>query len=302
MEKILDIQHLSKRFGQQLALDDINLTIGKGEIYGLIGKNGAGKTTLIKIITQLTQASSGQIALFNSQTTSDWTQALKRVGSVIETPVAHNHLTAQQNLLYYCKARHIANPEKVIAETLHYVGLEDTGDKKFRNFSLGMKQRLGIAIAMLSKPDLLILDEPINGLDPLGIKEFRQMVQRLNEELGMTIIISSHILSELYLVATKFGIIDQGRLIQEISKTEFEEQSEDYIVLKTSQIELASQLIQDQLHHRLKVVDASGEIHIFEQAHNIKNIVKHLVSQDIDVDEIFYARQDLEEFFTDLVE
>lgn len=302
MEKIVEIQHLSKKFGQQLALDDITLTIRKGEVYGLIGKNGAGKTTLIKIITQLIQASSGQVALFHSSTKKEWTQALKRVGSVIETPVAHNHMSAKQNLLYYCKARHIANPEKVIAETLDYVGLSDTGSKKFRDFSLGMKQRLGIAIAMLSKPDLLILDEPINGLDPVGIKEFRQMVQRLNEELGMTIIISSHILSELYLVATKFGIIDKGRLIREITKNEFEEQSQDYIVLKTKQLALASQLIQDQLHHRLKVVDASGEIHIFGQAHDIKTIVKELVLKDIDVDEIYYARQDLEEFFTNLVE
>lgn len=302
MENVLEIKNLTKTFGQQHALDQLNLTIRKGEIYGLIGKNGAGKTTLIKIITQLTQASQGSISLFHSSSKKEWTQALKRVGSVIETPVAHNHLTAQQNLLYYCKARHIANSEKVIAETLDYVGLSDTGSKKFRNFSLGMKQRLGIAIALLSKPDLLVLDEPINGLDPVGIKEFRQMVQRLNEELGMTIIISSHILSELYLVATRFGILEQGKLIKEISKSEFEEQSRDYIVLKSNQLALASQILQDQLNHRIKVVNATGEIHIFGQAHDIKTIVKELVLKDIDIDEIYYARQDLEEFFTDLVD
>lgn len=302
MEKVLEIKQLSKKFGRQLALDNMNLTIRKGEIYGLIGKNGAGKTTLIKVLTQLIQADGGSISLFNSSTHGQWTQALKRVGSVIETPVAHNHLTAHQNLLYYCKVRHIANPEKVIAETLDYVGLADTGSKKFRNFSLGMKQRLGIAIALISKPDLLILDEPINGLDPVGIKDFRLMVQRLNEELGMTIVISSHILSELYLVATKFGIIDQGRLIKEISKAEFEEQSEDFIILKTSQLAQASQVLQDQLQHRIKVVSADGEIHIFGHASHIKTIVKQLVIRDIDVDEIYYARQDLENFFTDLVE
>lgn len=197
---------------------------------------------------------------------------------------------------------HLLNTDQVIKETLNYVGLNNTGKKKFRDFSLGMKQRLGIAIALIAKPDFLILDEPINGLDPVGIKEFRQMIKRLNDELGMTILISSHILSELYLVANRFGIVDQGRLIKEISKAEFEEQGEDYIILKTSQLALASQLIQDQLHHRIKVIDKDGEIHIFGQTHDIKVIVKALVQADIDVDEIYYARQDLEKFFTDLVD
>ena len=286
MEKVLEISHLSKKFGQQYALNDVNLTIRKGDVYGLIGKNGAGKTTLIKIITQLIQETDGSVSLFASTNRSQWTQALKRVGSVIESPVAHKHMTAYQNLVYYCKARHIPNPDQVIKETLNYVGLNNTGKKKFRDFSLGMKQRLGIAIALIAKPDFLILDEPINGLDPVGIKEFRQMIKRLNDELGMTILISSHILSELYLVANRFGIVDQGRLI----------------ILKTSQLALASQLIQDQLHHRIKVIDKDGEIHIFGQTHDIKVIVKALVQADIDVDEIYYARQDLEKFFTDLVD
>ena len=296
MEKVLEISHLSKKFGQQYALNDVNLSIRKGDVYGLIGKNGAGKTTLIKVITQLIQETDGSVSLFASTNRSQWTQALKRVGSVIESPVAY------QNLVYYCKARHIPNPDQVIKETLNYVGLNNTGKKKFRDFSLGMKQRLGIAIALIAKPDFLILDEPINGLDPVGIKEFRQKIKRLNDELGMTILISSHILSELYLVANRFGIVDQGRLIKEISKAEFEEQGEDYIILKTSQLALASQLIQDQLHHRIKVIDKDGEIHIFGQTHDIKVIVKALVQADIDVDEIYYARQDLEKFFTDLVD
>ena len=302
MENILVIQQVSKKFGQQYALTDISLTIKKGDIYGLIGKNGAGKTTLIKIIAQLLEADSGSVSLFGSQNQKEWTQGLKRVGSVIETPVAHNHLTAYENLSYYCKLRHIPHADKVIQETLKYVNLTDTGKKKFRDFSLGMKQRLGIAIALLSKPDLMILDEPINGLDPVGIKEFRQMVQRLNEELRMTFIISSHILSELYLVGTKFGIIEQGRLIREISKSEFEEQSEDYIVLKTSKLEEASRLIHDQLNYRIKVVNASDEIHIFTHSHQISKIVEELVGAGLPVQEIYYARQNLENFFTDLVE
>ncbi|QLB50723.1 ABC transporter ATP-binding protein [Streptococcus sanguinis] len=302
MENVLVLQQVSKKFGRQYALTDVSLTIKKGDIYGLIGKNGAGKTTLIKVITQLLEASNGNVSLFGSQNYQEWTQSLKRVGSVIETPVAHNHLTAYENLNYYCKLRHIPHADKVIRETLEYVDLTDTGKKKFRDFSLGMKQRLGLAIALLTRPDLMILDEPINGLDPVGIKEFRQLVQRLNEELGMTFIISSHILSELYLVGTQFGIIEEGRLIREISKAEFEEQSEDYIVLKTSQLEEASRLLQDQLGYCIKVVNAQNEIHVFTHSHNINHIVKELATADLVIQEIYYARQNLENFFTDLLD
>ena len=150
MKTVLDIHGLSKNFAKQAILQDLHLTIREGDIYGLIGKNGAGKTTLIKIITQLLFADKGTVSLFSSQTENEWTKALSRVGSVIESPVAHNHLTAYQNLKYYCMIRHIPNADIVIRETLDYVGLPDTGKKVFRDFSLGMKQRLGIAIALLS--------------------------------------------------------------------------------------------------------------------------------------------------------
>ena len=240
METVVNVKHISKRFGQQLALNDVSLTVKQGEIYGLSGKNGAGKTTLIKVITQLIQPNSGTVALFGSSNKSEWTHALKRVGSVIEAPAAYNHLTAYENLNYCCKIRHIPNADKVIRETLSYVGLTNTGKKKFRDFSLGMKQRLGIAIALLSKPDLMILDEPINGLDPVGIKEFRQLVQRLN--------------------------------------------------------------LHDQLGYRLKVVNATDEIHIFTHSHEINKIVQTLGAENVTINEIYYSRQDLEKYFTDLVE
>ena len=300
--EILTIKNLTKKYDTVEVLRNINMHVTEGEIYGLIGKNGAGKTTLIKVITQLIQPNSGTVALFGSSNKSEWTHALKRVGSVIEAPAAYNHLTAYENLNYCCKIRHIPNADKVIRETLSYVGLTNTGKKKFRDFSLGMKQRLGIAIALLSKPDLMILDEPINGLDPVGIKEFRQLVQRLNEELNMTFIISSHILSELYLVATKFGIIENGHLIKEITKAEFEEQNEDYIVLKTSDLAKASKILHDQLGYRLKVVNATDELHIFTHSHEINKIVQTLGTEKVTINEIYYARQDLEKYFTDLVE
>lgn len=165
-----------------------------------------------------------------------------------------------------------------------------------------MKQRLGIAIALLSKPDFLILDEPINGLDPIGIKEFRLMIQRLNQEKGITILISSHILSELYLLANRFGILDQGKIIREISKAEFETLSEDYIVLKTADQEKACQVLKEQIQLQFKVVNPENEIHIFGQEQDVKQILKELTLADVAIDEIYYARQNLEEYFTQLVQ
>ena len=165
-----------------------------------------------------------------------------------------------------------------------------------------MKQRLGIAIALLSKPDFLILDEPINGLDPIGIKEFRLMIQRLNQEKGITILISSHILSELYLLANRFGILDQGKIIREISKAEFETLSEDYIILKTSDKERACQVLKEQIQLQFKVVNPDNEIHIFGNEQDVKQILKQLTLADVAIDEIYFARQNLEEYFTQLVE
>ena len=165
-----------------------------------------------------------------------------------------------------------------------------------------MKQRLGIAIALINKPELMILDEPLNGLDPLGIKEFRLMIQRINQELGITFIISSHILSELYLVATKFGVIDQGRLVAEFTKDDFDRASEDYIVLKTSDRDQAANLIQGKLHYQLKEADKSDELHIFAQEQELNDINRELVLSNIHVNGIYAAHKDLEKYFTDLVQ
>ena len=216
MENILVLQGVSKKFGQQQALSDVNLTIKKGDIYGLIGKNGAGKTTLIKIMTQLMHASSGTVSLFGSSNQAEWTQARKRVGSVIETPVAHNHLTAYENLSYYCKLRQIPNADKAIQETLNYVDLTDTGKKKFRDFSLGMKQRLGVAAAILGDPALVILDEPTNGLDPQAITQMRELIRSLRSE-GRTVLLSSHILAEVEQVVDRVAIIANGDVVTESS-------------------------------------------------------------------------------------
>lgn len=302
MQTVLEVKQVTKQYGQQYALDHVSLSIQKGDIYGLIGKNGADKTTLLKTISRLIHANSGTVSVFGSQNSKEWNEALRKIGTVIETPVDYNQMTAYQNLNYYCKVHQIAQPDQLIKETLAYVGLSNTGKKKFRNFSLGMKQRLGIAIALINKPELMILDEPINGLDPLGIKEFRLMIQRLNQELGITFIISSHILSELYLVATKFGVIDQGRLVAEFTKDDFDRASEDYIVLKTSDRDQAANLIQDKLHYQLKDADKSDELHIVAQEQELNDINRELVLSNIHVNAIYTAHKDLEKYFTDLVQ
>ena len=302
MEDILVIQNLSKHYGDQVALDSLSLKLKKGEIYGLIGQNGAGKSTLIKLITQIIAPSQGTISILGSRTPKEWTSSLHHVGSVIETPVAHQHLSAYDNLRFYCLDRGIKKPDNLIRETLDYVGLSQTGAKKFRDFSLGMKQRLGIAIAILSRPDLLILDEPINGLDPVGIQEFREMVLRLNRELGMTLIISSHILSELYLVASRFGFIHQGRLIQELSKEDFDRESGDYIILQSQKTQMAKDFVQKQLGFRLKPSHQTDQLQLIGKAEDIPELAKVLVLADIPISALYYAHKDLERYFTDLIQ
>lgn len=300
MGNALEIRNLSKKFGKEYALKGVDMTIQEGEIYGLIGRNGAGKTTLLKIITQLIEANEGSVSLFGSQGKHELTKALRRTGSVIEAPVAYNQLSARDNLKYYCTLRGIVNSKQVIEETLTFVGLTDTGRKKFKDFSLGMKQKLGIAIAILTRPDFLILDEPINGLDPLAIVEFRTLIRRLNQDKKMTIIVSSHILEELYQVASRFGIIHEGEIIEEISKTTFEKLNQDFIVLETNQVNIASQFIQEHLGYQIKVINHQ-KIHIFSQPEQIHAITKALIDQDIHVQEIYYSRKNLETYFTNLV-
>ena len=296
MEDILVIQNLSKHYGDQVALDSLSLKLKKGEIYGLIGQNGAGKSTLIKLITQIIAPSQGTVSILGSRTPKEWTTALQHVGTVIETPVAHQHLSAYDNLRFYCLDRGIKKPDSRIKETLYYVGLSQTGTKKFRDFSLGMKQRLGIAIAILSRPDLLILDEPINGLDPVGIQEFREMVLRLN------LIISSHILSELYLVASRFSFIHQGRLIKELSKEDFDRESGDYIILQSQKTQMAKDIVQKQLGFRLKPSHQADQLQLIGKAEDIPELAKALVLAGIPISGLYYAHKDLERYFTDLIQ
>ncbi len=300
MNTIVKVEQLTKMFGNQAAVENVNLEIKKGDIYGLIGRNGAGKTTLIKMITSLTQKTSGKISILGSSNASEFQKALTRTASIVETPVAYGNLTAEQNLEYYRVLRGIPN-KSAIANALKLVSLEDTGKKKFKHFSLGMKQRLGIAIAILDNPDFIILDEPINGLDPIAIIEFRELLLTLNEKYGITILISSHILGELYHVANRFGIIHNGNMIREITKKEFDEECKEYLKISVDNASQASVIIQDICKCDYKIV-SEYEIRVFNFNGDVADINIALVNGGIRVKAIQEIGVDLEEFFTKTIQ
>ena len=237
---ILEARSLTKEYKQTLALDHINLQIKKGNIYGFIGRNGAGKTTFLRLVTGLAFPTSGTLSLWGKSETVELQKQRKRIGSMIETPALFPAMTAYQNMEIQRIQRGI--PDKtVIKRTLDMVGLNDTGKKRVRNFSLGMRQRLGIAMALLNTPEFLILDEPVNGLDPAGIVEVRNLLKMLNREYGMTILVSSHILEELYQTATEFILLDHGNIIEEISDHELNERCKRHIAIQT--IKAASSIL-----------------------------------------------------------
>lgn len=228
MEYILRTDDLTKQYQDKKAVDKVSMNIHRGDIYGFIGKNGAGKTTLIKMVSGLAEPKSGDIELFESK---NLTEGRKKCGTIIEQPALYPNMTVKQNLKYYCLILNIKDPN-YIDNLLSTVGLEEAKNKKSKNLSLGMKQRLSIAIALIGNPEFLILDEPMNGLDPTGIKEIRELLLRFNKERHITILISSHILGELYSIANRYGVIDNGVMIDEFTKEELDERCEKYLIVK----------------------------------------------------------------------
>ncbi|MBC2319071.1 ATP-binding cassette domain-containing protein [Listeria booriae] len=299
-ENILETAALSRKFGDNYAVDHVNMTVQKGDIYGFIGKNGAGKTTFIRLITELMYKNGGDVSLFGSTHPKDIHQARKRIGAVIEGPSLYPNMTAHQNLNYYLLQKGIPDKNR-INEVLEFVGLENTGRKKYRNFSMGMKQRLGIGLAILHHPDFLILDEPINGLDPMGIIEIRNIILKLNKTYGTTVFISSHILTELALIANRYGIINNGRLVKELSKEELESESRRYLVLKTLNKEAAVQHLESFLELYQYEVHSDGSIRIFEYIDEPEKISQVMFDAGIIITELKVVEANLEEYFIDLI-
>ena len=298
-EIVLQTKQLSKRYKDFTALDRADMTVYGGDIYGLIGRNGAGKTTIMKIVTGLTEKSDGEFEIFSKSGNSAQNEK-RRIGCLIENPAFFGSLTAYQNLKYYALQKGIAD-SKQIDEALALVGLSDVKNKKFRKFSLGMKQRLGIAFAVMDNPDLIILDEPINGLDPIGISELRDTFKKLNRERGVTLIISSHILSELYMVANRFLFIEKGRVLKEITKEELDLECMRCHVVKTDDVKRAAAVIEQQLGVTdYKVID-SGELRIYNDKIKSDDLNKTLIQNSVSVTGLFETGISLEDYFKSLV-
>lgn len=297
---VLKTYNITKKYGEQLAVDNVNMTIKKGDIYGFIGKNGAGKTTLIRLITGLIHKSGGEIDLLGANEENELNKARTMVGSLIESPSLYTNMTARENLEVSRLVRNIPG-KKCIDEVLELVGLKDVEKKKVKNFSLGMRQRLGIANALMGNPKLLILDEPINGLDPMGIVEIRELLKKINKEKDMTILISSHILSELSELATTYGIISNGKLIEEITAKQLSEKCRQYIDLKVDDTARAVILLERELGISDYEVLEDSNIKVFSNLDNIGEVNSLLSRSRIIVESISVKGENLEEYFMNKV-
>lgn len=294
-EIVLQTKQLSKCYKDFTALDSVDMTVYREDIYGLIGRNGAGKTTIMKIVTGLAKQTEGDYEIFSKKGVAA-KEEKRRIGCLIENPAFFGNMTAYQNLRYYCYQKGITDL-KQIDEALELVQLGDVKNKKFRKFSLGMKQRLGIAFAVLDNPDLIILDEPINGLDPIGISALRDTFRKLNRERGITLIISSHILSELYAVANRFLFIDKGRVLKEISKQELDKECSRCLVVKTQDIKLSATVIESKLNITdYKVID-STELRIYDENVKPDELNRILIQNGANITGIFESGVSLEDYF-----
>jgi len=296
---ILKTQNLTKRYSGKAAVDNVSLTVEKGDIFGLIGQNGAGKTTFMRLVASLTRQDSGKLELFGETEPARLTAARSRMGSVIEAPALYENLTAEQNLEYYRRQRGIAEKGR-IHEALKTVGLTDTGKKKFKNFSLGMKQRLGLAVAILSHPDFLILDEPTNGLDPTGIIEMRDLIKRLSQE-GITMLISSHILSELSQVANKYAIIHHGRLLKCLTHEELQEECKQALSITVDDVSKAVVILETALGITNYKQVSANELRVYEKIDDSAEVTFKLSQEGIRVASINTVGDNLEDYYTKII-
>lgn len=290
MEYIIQTDSLTKNFGSKAAVDKVSLHVGKGEIYGLIGKNGAGKTTLMRLLLGLSNANSGEMKLYGG---SDLNNARRSIGSLIEEPALYKNETALENLRRF--AILVPTPDEDLQKLLELVGLGDVGKKKAGRFSLGMRQRLGLAIALLGNPEIMILDEPINGLDPAGIKEIRDIILELNQK-GVTFLISSHLLDELGRIATKFGIMADGVLTDEITKEELEARSRAFLKVTVDDSQKAAGILA-AWNPTLKIDTEGNEVHITTEIEDTSEVVLTLVNAGVRVYEMRNESINLEDFF-----
>lgn len=297
-DMVLQLRGIKKRYGSQPVLKQVDVTIKKGQIYGLVGKNGAGKTTLMRILTGLTKQQAGTMWLLGEDGKNGYDAARKRMGSIIETPSFYPFFDGKTNLEYYNQQ---LGGKANVDEVLDLVGLGKSGKKKFKNYSLGMKQRLGIGLAILNDPEFLVLDEPINGLDPMGIVEVRNLIRTLNQERNITIIISSHILGELESIATNYGFLDKGVILEELSKEELEHKCRPNWKIRVNEPDKIFSLLQDKYGFS-QVEMEEGSLILKESLTNPEQLTREIVEKGYDLYEFSMINKSLESYYLDLIE
>lgn len=296
MPYILQTNHLTKTIDGREIVKDVNIHVKKGEIYGFCGPNGAGKTSVMKMITNLWKPTFGTIELFGEQLTPTSYEVLKRMGSIIEFPTFYEHLSGKENLNFHCEYMGYYTPD-TIENALEMLGLTEDANKAVKKYSLGMKQRLGIARAILCRPEFLVLDEPTNGLDPSGMKQIRELFKMLCTEYGITIIISSHILSEVESIADTIGVINHGQIIKEISMKEISEMNTVYIELVVQNTQKAAYVLSDKLQlNNFKIMD-EHTIRVYDNQSSTQDISKALMLNDIAINSIGKKTVSLEDYF-----
>lgn len=299
MEYLLQAEGISKRYGEIQALDRVSLQLKKGEIYGLIGRNGAGKTTLLKILAGLAKPTEGDFSIFGEPAEKS-KKMRDRIGVLLETPGLYPNMSAYENM----KLKELTlgmNDDAYVQELLEEVGLHDVGKQPVKKFSMGMKQRLGIAMALVGRPDLLLLDEPINGVDPQGIVEIRELIERLSHEYDMTVIISSHILEELSKIATRYGILHHGRMIDTFTHQELMNRCSRRIEIRTSDPVKACMIIEKMGITEFKILDGSL-IQIFERLEDSGDIVLELAKNNIKTLGVEVKNEALEDYYLSLTQ
>lgn len=295
-EYVIETKHLTKQYGAQKSVADLNLHVQKGRIYGLLGRNGAGKTTTMKMLLGLTQPTSGEVSIWKTPLRGNEKKLLPRIGSLIESPGFYPNLTATENLRIFAALRGVPN-RHAIRDALELVGLPYQDKKLFSQYSLGMKQRLAIALAIMHDPELLILDEPINGLDPIGIAEVRSFIRRLCDEKGKTILISSHILSEIALLADDIGIIDHGVLLEEESLAQLEQNSSKHIRFIVSNTAQAARILERVFQESRFTIQDDHNLRLENLSLPVGKIVTAFVENGLEVSEAHTCEESLEDYF-----
>lgn len=296
MNLVIETNNLTKKYKDQYALKDCSIKVEKGDIYGIVGKNGAGKSTLLKLISGITLPTSGDIKIFGQ---SNLQTQRKKMAAIVENPSLFGDLSARENLEYFRIQRGIPDQKK-IDEALNLVGLGDVGKKQVKKFSVGMKQRLALALALMSNPEILILDEPTSGIDPAGIVQIRKLLQKLAKEEGVTILISSHILAELANLATKVVIIDKGQIKEELSLEDLYEKSSAYLELKTSDPAKTVAILEKDFNIKNYEVLPEGQIKVLEGLDQVEDLVKKLVEANIGVSKVLKEHKSLEDYYINL--